>query len=437
MKKCVTLIMICATIGVVSGVISYQTIRKKMNKEVCLNVFVHGTHLVGSGIEGLKSKATTPLAKQGYKALYSMFCNTAFLHRNRLVTDRGLHSFKVVQKSWKDKSVAPIILDLVDKVHQEYSVDTTPQRYYTFGWNGQLDQTERRVEAVRLYNELAMEVDKLKEQGYKPKIRLLGYSHGGNVSLNLAAIHYALNGVAFKDRHFTESIASVWDIFSEDILQKRAEKEVCIAYHKPLKSIDLIDELILYATPVQTETECFAFTDYFKKVTMFYSENDMVQVADVLSTKSRVSRRTLEKRRCRKIQNSLPNPVNVKLMIQRNQSFPKNLPVNLKAAMRGGAPLTMHPYDPAHADFWCVVWDKKGVFYDPVPLVVFTPIILSMLKGVHRNVDLRIFEKNGDAYFALEQHTTRDLVVRKKLEMSFIQGLKESLLQEKEALLQL
>lgn len=110
--------------------------------------------------------------------------------------------------------------------------------FYTFGWNGKLSFEHRKKSAEFLAKELLQIVDQYEQNyGIKPVIRLVAFSHGGNVALNLA--HY---------------------------LPK-----------------DILVELILIASPIQPETEDLILADCFSKVYMIFSLNDVIQVSDPLN----------------------------------------------------------------------------------------------------------------------------------------------------------
>lgn len=107
--------------------------------------------------------------------------------------------------------------------------------FYTFGWNGKLSFEQRKKSAETLAKELQELVQNYYERyGIKPVIRIVTFSHGGNVALNLA--------------HFLPS--------------------------------DMEVDLILIACPVQPETEDLILADCFTKVYVISSLNDVLQVAD-------------------------------------------------------------------------------------------------------------------------------------------------------------
>ncbi len=74
--------------------------------------------------------------------------------------------------------------------------------------------------------------------GKKPKLRIITHSHGGNVALNLCRIE---------------------------------------SPGYPL----VVDELIFLAIPVQYETKSLVHKDCFKKIYVFYSGGDLIQIIDM------------------------------------------------------------------------------------------------------------------------------------------------------------
>ncbi|CAN5169546.1 hypothetical protein BH09DEP1_BH09DEP1_6730 [soil metagenome] len=123
-------------------------------------------------------------------------------------------------------------------------IDSDPIRFdseyfYLFGWSGALSFKEREKAAKVLYAQLkATRVEYRKKYGVEPKIRLVAHSHGGNVCLLLEKVKSAI------DLEFS------------------------------------IEELIMLATPVQTETKLCACAPLFKKVYSLYSHLDSLQIID-------------------------------------------------------------------------------------------------------------------------------------------------------------
>lgn len=107
--------------------------------------------------------------------------------------------------------------------------------FYAFGWSGKLSFDERQRAAQGLVQELQRVVSEyVKIHGIQPTIRIVTFSHGGNVALNMA-----------------------------QFLPK-----------------DMVVELILIACPVQTDTEEFVLSDNFSKVYLIYSHKDIIQIID-------------------------------------------------------------------------------------------------------------------------------------------------------------
>ncbi len=107
--------------------------------------------------------------------------------------------------------------------------------FYTFGWNGKLSFEERKKSAETLAKGLVELAEQYEQQsGLKPIIRIVTFSHGGNVALNLA--------------HFLPK--------------------------------DMQVELVLIACPIQKETEYLALSEVFSTIYSIFSLNDVLQVSD-------------------------------------------------------------------------------------------------------------------------------------------------------------
>ena len=136
---------------------------------------------------------------------------------------------------------------LIAKIFDQFNHDSGEHQYYTYGWSGLISVRERYLEAQPLYHA----IKDLREKNPTSKIRVIGYSHGGNIALYLAAI---------RNQEYQE------DTFA-------------------------IDELILIGTPIQRENEHCICSLLFKKVYNFYSHQDRVQRMDCFSLNRFFSRR--------------------------------------------------------------------------------------------------------------------------------------------------
>lgn len=113
--------------------------------------------------------------------------------------------------------------------------ESDPQRFnldnfYFFGWSGQLNPKARKEAAYTLYDQI---------KDFNQPVQIIGYSHGGNIALNLAEIIKEKNNYNFK-----------------------------------------IAELILIACPVVAITEEYIYSPIFENILSFYSEGDITQTID-------------------------------------------------------------------------------------------------------------------------------------------------------------
>lgn len=133
-------------------------------------------------------------------------------------------------------------------IYQHFS--PSDQDFYTFGWCGLLSEKSRRAAAQKLHNDLSHLITLSHPH---TKIRLIGYSHGGNICLYLADSH------------------SINQFF--------------------------IDQLILMATPVQRSTDHLVHSPMFKNIYHFYSPYDHTQTSDASLKGQLFARRTFRPRK--------------------------------------------------------------------------------------------------------------------------------------------
>lgn len=217
------------------------------------------------------------------------------------------------------------------------NISTTEYRdasFYTFGWDGKLSNQSRVDCAKKLYKSLFDEIQKLKASYKKINITILAHSHGGNVALNLVN-----------------------------------------AYNE-LKSDLIIDNLILIGTPIQSETSQFILSPIFKKIYNFYSNNDMVQVIDILSTQDSKSGR--------RFKNTTP--------------LQNLLQIELKLGKK----------HPAHNEFWLFGNSSNWLYRHkistyPIPIFMFIPAIINFIETGYPNTrDLTVNIGKNDENFVLK-----------------------------------
>jgi hypothetical protein len=76
----------------------------------------------------------------------------------------------------------------VEKLSSGDSKRFDPKHFYTFGWSGALSFPEREKAGKELYEGVKVLLEEYKEKyGFYPKIRIMTFSHGGNVALNMVS----------------------------------------------------------------------------------------------------------------------------------------------------------------------------------------------------------------------------------------------------------
>lgn len=153
-----------------------------------------------------------------------------------------------------DKDVLPysLALDFCNGDSERFSFDN----FYSFGWSGKLSFSERQKWGKLLAQQLCDLSLKYKEcDGIAPIIRIVTFSHGGNVALNMAQY----------------------------------------------LSSELRVELFLIACPVQPDTELFISADCFSKIYTIYSLQDLIQVMDPVNICRNIKRKIKKETKSKKI----------------------------------------------------------------------------------------------------------------------------------------
>jgi hypothetical protein len=213
--------------------------------------------------------------------------------------------------------------------------------YYTFGWSALLSHKSRYKEAILFYKDLQAEVTRLKKLHDEVKVRLIGYSHGGNVCLNLAKVK--------TDEDVDPSLS--------------------------------VDELILIGLPVQRNTDYLVTDSLFKKIYHIYSRHDRIQKLDFFSPKQFFSSRVFTKRKDFVLPDNL---IQIQLKLTRNTFFSRKTRFNPygfdKPSMIYGGFHFLRNVSPGHLELWFFGWNsahyRKTLPIYPLPAVVFTPAII-------------------------------------------------------------
>lgn len=144
----------------------------------------------------------------------------------------GLHKITKCNISEKTYNLFyKYVISQVQNIFKAKNID-----YYMFNWNGLLLESERKNSASVLYQEIKA------LQNKNTKIILVGYSHGGNIALELAKI-----AAQKQDTNF------------------------------------VIDLLLLLASPLNYISQTNSRSDIFEVIYNFYSSYDIFQIADIFS----------------------------------------------------------------------------------------------------------------------------------------------------------
>jgi len=238
-------------------------------------------------------------------------------------------------------NTARTIALLYNQQFQALGINADSILYYTFGWNGLLSDKKRYQEAEKFYKELKKELAILSEKGIYPRITIIGYSHGANVALYLAAVRN--NNQEFVNDTFT------------------------------------IEKLVMLGVPIQKETDYLVADDLFGKIYHFYSTEDNVQIADIFSSKQLFSSRLFIDRKDFKVPEKKLHQVRLRLT--------KEIKLRHKAHnIKVQHEILAHPLvklihkDPGHAELWNFKWGaywyRETCPINPLPVVAFVPAFL-------------------------------------------------------------
>jgi hypothetical protein len=153
-----------------------------------------------------------------------------FICPNFFYTRRGLHGASAYGSHYHLREIAEI---LQHTAPDKFNLNN----FYFYGWTGKLSFKARYKAARKLYELIIQLLESYeRDYGFRPKIRIITHSHGGNVALNLAR-------------------------FNADLQL-------------------IVDELIVLACPVQKQTCQLIEHGTFKKIYSLYSRFDSFQVLD-------------------------------------------------------------------------------------------------------------------------------------------------------------
>lgn len=314
----------------------------KQQKETWVTVFVHGSfslkpHLtLANALNVIFDKIEDSV----YYRSTEINRRDCFFYKNQIMLGLGLQ--KIDLNHPNKEEAARISAASYEKISQ-YVGNQPSTEYYAFGWSGLVSHKLRYLEATMLYEQLCQVVKKLEAEGKNPKVRVISYSHGGNLSIQLGAVH----------------------------VTKTPNEQF------------FIDELYLHGTPIQIETDYLINSPVFKKIYNIYSKADCVQKLDFFSFKRFFSNRKFTERKNFKLPEKLTQ---IRLSI--TDYTPKDINANIPFP-RDEKMLRKHftkcTYDPGHYELWFMGWTilsyRKNFPFNPLPIMNFLPIIVKSLES--------------------------------------------------------
>lgn len=336
-----------------------------------LTIFIHGT--IGLrpafAFDTLLHVLKDNLDASPYRQAVDSIRDDCFFYQNQPIQERGL--LKIPTTAERSCLGAPLFANLFDEINRQVVGDDEHNSYYTFGWSGLISHRVRYNEARILYVQLQQELERLRYLGINPKIRIIAYSHGGNLALNLGAIQQ-------QD-------------YPGDALT--------------------IDELYLIGTPVQRETDHLVCAPLFTKIYNIYSRSDNIQRLDCFSFRRFFSKRHFATNKRYAVPEKLTQ-IEIKL----------NSPLLGKDRRCPWTHCHQHNHgnrSPGHLELWFFGWavDRKSFYREnfplsPLPFALFARALVETVKQAvgYRQViaEWRVLEGN---IHIRQRHVWKKIVV--------------------------
>ena len=311
------------------------------NNDLWITVFVHGSFSLKPHInlKNFIKMLTDTIEESIYYRSTEINRRDPFFYKNQAMAGLGLHKIDIEHPH--KNAAAPILAASFEEV-SKHAGNKPSNQYYTFGWSGLVSNKLRYLESEFLHQDLEKLILKLLKDGYTPKIRIIAYSHGGNLALQLGALHTT----------------------------------------KPISKQFIIDELILIGTPIQVETDYLINSPIFKKIYNLYSRADRVQTLDCFSFKRFFSRKKFSNR----YNFTIPDKL-TQIRIKVTEYEPKSKAPTFKEIPNDPAILKKYfaelNYDPGHFELWFMGWTistyRTNFPINPLPVLTFIPIFLKYI----------------------------------------------------------
>lgn len=273
-----------------------------------------------------------------YEKTIETIRNDSFFYENQPIDKVGLKKLEIEDlKAGNAALLAAYLFDSVDNLTSSHSMQAK-HSYYTYGWSGLLSKKARETEAEQFFDVLEQLKNETMQKNREPKIRLIGFSHGGNICAQL--VH------AKQKKNVPDAVT--------------------------------VDELYLIGTPILDETRLVLDDSLFTRVYNIYSPADHIQKKEFFSGKLFSGQKF-------KPAKDMPLPTKltqIELHIQKDQ-IKKNR--YTKKVKNFGAT----DYSPGHTELWFFGWTpsyyRKDYPLYPLPTFVVLPHIINHIQHVEHS----------------------------------------------------
>lgn len=411
--------------------------------EYWMNIFVHGTFGTALGFISMMDVIKDTVENTSYKKMIGLMRSDPYFYQMQPLQKKGLHPFSPSFDT--HNAVYKYALYPIAAAYHALANLVLPKTihnlYYSYGWSGLISQTRRRKEAIRFYNALQKEYADLHAKGITPCIRIIAHSHGGNVALNMAGVHElvgkAMMPPSEADYPDNDQRACLTDIYRMlDELKTKPHESPPLVSQKvwdvfPTVAPFAIDELVCLGTPIQPETMHFFFSPFFKTIYNVYSDDDVIQSMDWVSTRRRYSDkrvecspRTADQARIVQVKLTFKNPKHTAPQAPTTQTYQSQEKSSLNTLISAASTIASRIfgtseeptcYDPLHKEFWFMGWkdkERRGCTPSPIypyPYVILLPHIQHLINKnkALTDIDVRIKFKDNAVSFSCYPHNEK------------------------------
>lgn len=300
---------------------------------VYVNIFIHGTTKPYLNLQNIITIwKQHGVEKSAYATVTRYMRKHGVCHYYQAFQGLGLEKIDLKSTDQRGAIAIANVFDYFMKVH----FPNQRNKYFTFGWSGILDTKARKYAAKKLYRSLLRLQREANIKGKEIRIRLITYSHGGTVALNLAKI-------------------------------KR--KQTISVY-----------QLINLGVPVQYDTDHLINSPIFNHIYHFYSMSDYVQALDHISSPHFACHKRFAPRKDFSLPSKLKQiQIEITKTIFSQYDCTSELPLRKKI-------FKAYHLNPGHSELWGLGWTpnsyRKNFPLYPIPVVAIIPAFIHALEKI-------------------------------------------------------